>query len=43
VEVREDAGSLMLAVSRNVEISTVDINFNVAIKSETATGKSKLT
>ena len=40
MEVREDTGSLMLTVSRNVEVSTVDINFNVIVKGKTATGKS---
>ena len=40
MEVREDTGSLMLTVSRDVEMSTVDINFNVIVKGETATGKS---
>ena len=42
VQVREDAGSVILVVTWNVEMSTVDINFNVTIRGVTAIGMLKI-
>ena len=42
VQVREDACSVILVVSRSVQTSAVDINFNVIIRDLTAVGMSKI-